>query len=382
MRLGECTVIPFGVLIYVSMLSSTSPFVNCFAAKSIPTNYLQAFCVFMGNAIRMPTAALPGGTTDKEPTMKPAHRLSHCNTRFASPRAIRFGTQSDVLCRTDCGTLCGTHYRPQRTSQRKSLRHLLCHRLLPALLLSLAGTTALAQPTLSGHPDELREFLMPRPNLVNISGEGELTSFKDVAKVSLLVTTEARTLNESMAINQRLRQQLIGEFVAAGIPETAINNSKFSSSPQFGLFGRNPNRFEVAARLDVKVSSETHLQLLAAAADNHSEVKFERTEFEHSLEDDFEDQVRELALQDVMEQKAYYEASLGLQLHAVNFYYGGIRKMPRVMPLAAAPEMAMDATATRGAVMSSEAAPAVAPSFDEVEYQTSVTVVFEIVNNE
>lgn len=260
---------------------------------------------------------------------------------------------------------------------------LLAATLFTAALFGLAGTPASAQPTLSGNPDELREFLMPRPNFVNINGEGELTSFKDVAKIGLLVTTEARTLSEAMVANQRLRDQLIAEFVAAGVPQTEINNAKFSSSPQFGLFGRTPNRFEVAARLEVKVNSESHLQLLAAAADTHAEVKFERTEFEHSLEDDFEDQVRELALQDVMEQKAYYEANLGLQLRAVNFFYGGIRKMSRAMPMTAAvQEMAMDTTGSRSAATLSQAEPAVAPSFDEVAYQTSVTVVFEIVNDE
>ena len=247
--------------------------------------------------------------------------------------------------------------------------------------LSLFAMASLnAQPQLSGTPDELREFLMPRPNLVNISGEGELTAFKDVAKVSLLVTTEERTLAVAMTTNQRLRQELIAGFIAAGIPETAINNSRFSSSPQFGIFGRTPNSFEVAARMEVKVGSETHLQLLAAAADNHTEVKFESTEFEHSLEDDFEKQVRELALQDVMEQKAYYESNLGMQLKAVNFYYGGIIRNQRALPMVAMQqEMASD-SAARGMTLAAEAAPAVAPSFDEVEYQTSVTVVFEIVN--
>lgn len=253
--------------------------------------------------------------------------------------------------------------------------------LLCSSLFLLCAHPATAQPKLSGTPDELREFLMPRPNLVNISGEGELTSYKDVARVSLLVTTEARTLAEAMAANAGLRAQMIDDFVAAGIPETEINNSKFSTSPQFGLFGRTPNRFEVVARLDVAVSTEAHLQLLATAADENAEVKFERTEFEHSLEDDFENQVRELALQDVMEQKAYYESNLGLELRAVNFYYGGIRRTPRAMPMAAMQqEMAADGSTVRSA--SAPPAAVVAPSFDEVEYQTSVTVVFEIVNDD
>ncbi|MBL6904918.1 MAG: SIMPL domain-containing protein [Pseudomonadales bacterium] len=138
-----------------------------------------------------------------------------------------------------------------------------------AASLSSFSQTSLAQAQLSGTPDELREFLHPRPNTVNINGEAELTAYKDVAKISLMVTTEERTLSRAMEVNQALRLELIQDFLAAGIPQADINNSKFSSSPQFGLFGRNPNSFEVSSRMEVEVNSEEHLQLLAAAADEH-----------------------------------------------------------------------------------------------------------------
>jgi uncharacterized protein YggE len=251
-----------------------------------------------------------------------------------------------------------------------------------AASLALFSHSSLAQAQLSGTPDELREFLHPRPNTVNINGEAELTAYKDTAKVSLMVTSDERSLSQAMEVNQALRLDLLQEFVAARIPQDAINNSKFSSSPQFGLFGRNPNSFEVSARMEIEVSSEEHLQMLAAAADENDEVEFESTEFEHSEEDAFEDQVRQIALQDVMEQKAFYESSLGLELKAINFFYGGVRQLSRAMPKAMmAQEMTMDAN-SRGAVSSLavSAAPAVAPTFDEVEYQTNINVVFEIVN--
>jgi len=262
------------------------------------------------------------------------------------------------------------------------MNKLLSLSLAAAAAASLSGFShsSLAQAQLSGTPDELREFLHPRPNTVNINGEGELTAYKDVAKISLMVTSDERSLSQAMEVNQALRLKLIQEFVAAGIPQDAINNSKFSSSPQFGLFGRNPNSFEVSARMEIEVNSEEHLQLLAAAADENGEVEFESTAFEHSEEDAFENQVREMALQDVMAQKAYYESSLGLELKAINFFYGGIRQVARSMPRAAmAQEMAMDANSRTSTAMTL-AAPAVAPTFDEVEYQTNINVVFEIVD--
>ncbi len=263
------------------------------------------------------------------------------------------------------------------------MNELLSLSLVVATSVSLTGfsQSSMAQAQLSGTPDELREFLHPRPNTVTISGEGELTAYKDEANISLLVTTEERDLSEAMQVNQELRLALMAQFTAAGIPQQDINNSRFSNSPQFGLFGRNPNSFEVSARMEISVSSEEHLQLLAAAADEHEEVEFEHTEFEHSEKDSFEIQVREFALQDVMEQKAYYENSLGLQLKAVNFFYGGIRQSPRFMANAAVTQeiMSMDLS-SRDATNTATPAPAVTPTFDEVEYHTSITVVFEIVN--
>ena len=90
---------------------------------------------------------------------------------------------------------------------------------------------------------------------MNINGEGELTAYKDTAKVRLMVTSDERSLRQAMEANQALRLELIQEFVAAGFPADDINNSKFSSSPQFGLFGRNPNSFKVSARMKIQVSS-------------------------------------------------------------------------------------------------------------------------------
>ena len=196
-----------------------------------------------------------------------------------------------------------------------------------------------------------------------------------------MATSDERSLSQAMEANQALRLELIQEFVAAGIPIDDINNSNVSSTPQLGLFGRNPNSFEVSARMEIQVSSEEHLQLLAAAADEHDEVEFETTAFEHSEKNSFEDQVREMALQDVKAQKAYYESSLGQELKAINFFYGGIRQMSRAaMAQEMGMEMEMDANGGRASTSLSLTASAVAPTFDEVEYQTNINVVFEIVN--
>ena len=74
---------------------------------------------------------------------------------------------------------------------------------------------SLAQAQLSGTPEELREFLYPRPHTVNITGEGELHAYKEVTIVNLLITTEDRDLSVAMSQNQSLRDTLIDGFTAA-----------------------------------------------------------------------------------------------------------------------------------------------------------------------
>ena len=232
---------------------------------------------------------------------------------------------------------------------------------------------AIAQPELTGNPDELRRFLHPNPTTVNITGNAQITAYKDIARVSLLFTTEDRQLARAMEDNQQLRQRLYGEFIAAGISAESIKSSKFSTSPQFGLFGRNPNSFEVVNRLEISVSEEAHLQLLAEAADANREVTFEQIEFEHSMKEEFEERVREQALQDALYQKEFYESRLGLSLKAINCYYAGIRP-PRCFRTQTVWQSASSASTLGG----SPPCAAISPTFDEIEYATSITVVYRV----
>ena len=90
---------------------------------------------------------------------------------------------------------------------------------------------------------------------------------KAVTTAGLLITTEDRGLHVAMRQNQLLRDALIDGFTASGIPGASSNAARCSSDPQFGLLGRNPNAYEVSARLEVEARNEEHPQFLAAAAD-------------------------------------------------------------------------------------------------------------------
>ena len=230
---------------------------------------------------------------------------------------------------------------------------------------------ASAQAQISGTQEEIREIVFPRPDQVSIEGKATLTAYKDSAQVELIVTTEARSLETAMRDNQALRSRLAQRFTEAGIDPGAINNAKFVSSPKKGFLSQKTNSFEVGAKLQVTVTSEAELQLLAAAADQYEEVELGATEFEHSEEKELERQVRELAVKDALDQANFYSQTLGFALKPINFY-------PQTFTRSSRPQLLM----SRAMAMDEMAAPASMDNFDEIEFDASVTVVFEIVHNQ
>ena len=146
------------------------------------------------------------------------------------------------------------------------------------------------------------------------------------------------------------------------------------SSPQFGWFGKSPSSFEVVNSLVVTVSEEAMFRQVAEISDQSVEIIFGGVEFEHSEKDKYEEKVRDMAVDAVLGDRAYFETKLGLRLQPVSFTfsdvqtsefdrYGGIEEII--------------VTGSRLGSSSGESAPAPS-SFDEVEYRVSIAVIFEV----
>jgi len=244
--------------------------------------------------------------------------------------------------------------------------------------ISLVSGLCHAIPELKGTPQDLRGLIYPSDNIVTISGHAEEKAYSDRAVVSLVVTTEEKQMADAIASNSALRERLRNSLNSAGISRDAIKNSKFSSSPQYGWLGRKPNSYKVVNRVAVKIDKESQLETIARLADQNREVELSDTSFEHSLEEEYNEKVKTLALQRVMEQKAHYEKTLGVKLSPV-----GIRSAN------------VDQQATRGAMVLEEVVvtglrheqdsysepsgyrdrPS---SFDEISYEAEVSVDFKI----
>ena len=114
------------------------------------------------------------------------------------------------------------------------------------LLVSLltASFALHAQPELKGSPEELRHFLHPSERIVSLHGQAEEKAYSDRAIISLVITTEDKLLSNSIASNSNLRKFITTQLTTAGINGESIKSSKFSTSPQYGWFGKKPRQLQ------------------------------------------------------------------------------------------------------------------------------------------
>lgn len=246
----------------------------------------------------------------------------------------------------------------------------------------VASTTTFASPELKGTPDELKHYLHPDQRTVVVQGVASETAYSDLAHVTLIVTTKEKTLTEALTANADLRAGLTDEFIRNGISPDKINNAQFSSSPQYGWFGKKPSQYEVINRLKVTVSDEGQLTLLARAADRSESVILGVIEFEHSAKKEYEERVRTLALENAIGKSASYAQRLELHLVPVAFNFGDVMpRRPRSSGLME--EIIVTARKTSQSIRDVPVAMAgPAMTFDEVSYKATVEVVFEVVASE
>jgi uncharacterized protein YggE len=179
--------------------------------------------------------------------------------------------------------------------------------------------SASAETELKGSPKELKSFLHPEVNTISITESAEEIAFKDEAVISLLVTTEDDKLAVSLSKNAKIRADISSALTANEIPLKNIKNSKFSTSPDYGWFGKKPDSYKVANTVTVLIDDEIGLQSIAKIVDTYDEVTLLSTQYKHSEKELYKQKVKEKALNKVLKQKEFYAKSLGLNLKAISF---------------------------------------------------------------
>lgn len=243
----------------------------------------------------------------------------------------------------------------------------------------------IAQATeIKGSPEELRKFLHPQKRSVSLSANVERRVYADQAIVSVIVKNEAKTLANAMQANATLRAKLKTALVEAGVAANDIQNSKFSSSPQFGWFGDKPKSFEVINRVSVKINNEQALQSLATIADKFEEMNIASTEYKHTTKDALYEEMKEEAMQKILASKTYYEKTLSVTLKTLSFYDSGIQsnatnggralEMIRVTGLREKKDEYATSSLSKPDYNSQQS------SFEEIQYTSNMSVEFEIVD--
>ncbi len=253
-------------------------------------------------------------------------------------------------------------------------------KIVSVCLLGFSGI-AFAQTELKGSPDDLRKFLHPQEQIITLQDKAEKTAYSDKAIIHLVVTSEAKTLSESLTLNNDIRERASRDLIAKGISAKEIKNAKFTSTPQYGLFGKKPASYKVVNRISVNIYDEANLRSVAQVADNYDEVDLAKTEFEHTQKAEFELKVKEDVLQKINNQKSYYEKSLGVELIPIGFRDTRIQQYPTAGARAVDEVEEVVVTGMRaslgGKYLESEEPD---PSFDEIVYRAELSVDYKIIN--
>jgi len=249
------------------------------------------------------------------------------------------------------------------------------------LILISQASTVYAAPELKGSPQELKGFLFPEDKTVQISANAEETAYTDIAKVNLIVKTKTKLLAQSLKQNADLRSKIRDQLMSKGLAKDSIKNAKFSTSPDYGWFGSQPDSFEVENRVTITINDESQLRAIAELVDSRKEISLSSTEFEHSKKKEFEKKVKEKALNEILEKKEFYENSLGIKLTAVSFsesnvHFGAvpqtrIREQQEEVLVMSSRSAASDSYLSKNSTPKSS-------SFDEVKYSVRMFVQFKV----
>lgn len=174
-----------------------------------------------------------------------------------------------------------------------------------------------AEPTLEGTPAELKNFLLDDHKIISIYGSSEVEASADKAVVTLLVKTSESRLRRALDKNRRIRQSIQTVLVEKGIPAENIQFSRFSNTPNYGLFSDKPSSYEISNEVKINISREESLSDIATIVDSKAEVYFVGSGVEHTLREQFKQQALKEAVQNARAKQNLYEKQLGLKLKPV-----------------------------------------------------------------
>jgi uncharacterized protein YggE len=231
----------------------------------------------------------------------------------------------------------------------------------------------------SGTAEELRGALDAKASKVMVIGRSKRLAYSNLAHLNLLVTTKESSLSESLQENAKVRESLVEDLIQNGIPADDIKNSKFSSSPHYGIFrGKKPSKYTVENSLRVTARTEQQLLSVNQVIDRTEAAELGQIEFEVENEEQLKKELRTEAMKDATDQAVEYGKALGLKLVPLSFSFQRGRSNYNRQDNMQIEEVIV--TAARVGSSRRNYQDAVEPesvSFEQSEYTSSVEVVFE-----
>jgi uncharacterized protein len=186
----------------------------------------------------------------------------------------------------------------------------------------LIAITGLSEPEIKGTASELAQFLGDMPRTVAIAGEAQVRTPAQRAVLILKVVTENKSLQEAMRVNADVRRKVADQLRKRGITNERIQASKFSSTPQYGIFTDKVRSYRIEHALRIAVQDERELQNASGAIDLFPEVQFAGVEYDYADKEAVKTQAALQAFDHAERRRALYEEKFGLELVPVAFHSG------------------------------------------------------------
>lgn len=194
---------------------------------------------------------------------------------------------------------------------RKTIMLLLVVSLLPAL--------AYADPVIKGTPADLQNYLSSLPKEVTLIGEAKLEIQAESGIINVRIRTEDTKLQAALQKNQQIRSEVTSQLIKSGMARDKITGMKFSSTPEYGFFGKKPNNYVVDNSLNITVENEKQLQDVAEMVDSYKEVFYQGIDLKEPEKEEIRGKLMKIALANARERQKVYEAELGVVLKPIIF---------------------------------------------------------------
>ena len=201
------------------------------------------------------------------------------------------------------------------------------HTLFQIIALAFTTQLAVAQTEVRGTLGELAQHLAATQRVVSVTGESELKVPADRVVMTLKLTSESKSLEEALRINQELRAKVTKALTGRGIPADRIDSGRFASTPRHWVFSEKVKSYKVEDFVKVTAADQAQFQAAARLLDEMSGLQYHSIDFEHSNKEELKRKALAQALQNATGRKKVYEEQLGIILQPIRF-----RELPSAEP--------------------------------------------------